>query len=94
MVCVYVWNCIDYDYKRKERDVMPENIWLYGFDGFEGTKTVGFVIARSSTEAVDKVWDMYNDFATDYNLSDLVVWKPEEDDNYREDYPDVMEIVY
>ena len=94
MVHIYVWNCSNYDHKRKEENVMPENIWFYVFDGFEGTVTIGFVIADSATEAMDKVWNMYNDFATDYNLSDLVVWKPEEDDNYREDYPGVMEIVY
>ena len=73
---------------------MPNNIWLYGFDGFERTVTIGFVIADSATEAMDKVWSMYNDFATDHKLSDLVVWKPENDDNYREDYPNIMEIVY
>ena len=38
---------------------------------------------------------MYNDFGTDeYDLYDLVVWQLKNDENYREDYPDVMEIVY
>lgn len=41
---------------------MPDNIWLYGFDGFNGLKTVGFVIANTDTEAEHKVWRMYNDF--------------------------------
>ena len=55
---------------------MPDNIWLYGFDGFNGLK-------------------MYNEFGTDeYYLDDLVVWQPRNDEDYREDYPDVMEIVY
>lgn len=56
---------------------MPDNIWLYGFDGFNGLKTVGFVIANTDTEAEHKV-----------------VWQPRNDEDYREDYPDVMEIVY
>lgn len=43
---------------------MPDNIWLYGFDGFNGLKTVGFVIANTDTEAEHKVWRMYNDFGT------------------------------
>lgn len=74
---------------------MPDNIWLYGFDGFNGLKTVGFVVADTDTEAEHKVWRMYNDFGTDeYDLDDLVVWRPRNDENYREDYPDVMEIVY
>lgn len=74
---------------------MPDNIWLYGFDGFNGLKTVGFVVADTDTEAEHKVWRMYNDFGTDeYDLDDLVVWQPRNDENYREDYPDVMEIVY
>lgn len=30
---------------------MPDNIWLYGFDGFNGLKTVGFVVADTDTEA-------------------------------------------
>lgn len=30
----------------------------------------------------------------EYDLYDLVVWQPKNDENYREDYPDVMEIVY
>ena len=30
---------------------MPDNIWLYGFDGFNGLKTVGFVIANTDIEA-------------------------------------------
>ena len=37
---------------------MPDNIWLYGFDGFNGLKTVGFVIANTDTEAEHKVWRM------------------------------------
>ena len=74
---------------------MPDNIWLYGFDGFNGLKTVGFVIANTDTGAEHKVWRMYNDFGTDeYDLDDLVVWQPRNDEDYREDYPDVMEIVY
>ena len=74
---------------------MPDNIWLYGFDGFNGLKTVGFVVADTDTEAEHKIWQMYNDFGTDeYDLDDLVVWQPKNDENYREDYPDVMEIVY
>lgn len=74
---------------------MPENIWLYGFDSPEGIKIIGFVIADCDAEAYDKVWNMYNDFGTDeFDLDDLVVWKPQNDDNYREDYPDVMEIIY
>ena len=74
---------------------MPENIWLYGFDGFEGIKTVGFVIADIEEDAYNKVRQMYNDFGTDeYILDDLEVWRPRQDDTYREDYPDVMEIVY
>lgn len=74
---------------------MPDNIWLYGFDGFNGLKTVGFVVANTDTEAEHKVWRMYNDFGTDeYDLDDLVVWQPRNDEDYREDYPDVMEIVY
>ena len=44
---------------------MPDNIWLYGFDGFNGLKTVGFVIANTDTEAEHKVWRMYNEFGTD-----------------------------
>ena len=28
MVCIYVWNCIDYDYKRKERDVMETKTFM------------------------------------------------------------------
>ena len=74
---------------------MPDNIWLYGFDGFNGLKTVGFVVADTDTEAEHKIWQMYNDFGTDeYDLDDLVVWQPKNDEDYREDYPDVMEIVY
>ena len=74
---------------------MPDNIWLYGFDGFNGLKTVGFVVADTDTEAKHKIWQMYNDFGTDeYDLDDLVVWQPKNDEDYREDYPDVMEIVY
>ena len=74
---------------------MPDNIWLYGFDGFEGIKVVGFVVADTDTEAEQKVWQMYNDFGADeYDLDDLVVWQPKNDDSYREDYPDVMEMVY
>ena len=74
---------------------MPDNIWLYGFDGFNGLKTVGFVVADTDTEAEYKIWQMYNNFGADeYDLDDLVVWKPKNDENYREDYPDVMEIVY
>lgn len=74
---------------------MPDNIWLYGFDGFNGLKTVGFVVANTDTEAEHKVWRMYNDFGTDeYDLDDLVVWQPRNDEDYREDYPDVMEIIY
>lgn len=74
---------------------MPDNIWLYGFDGFNGIKTVGFVIADTDTEAEQKVWQMYNDFGTDkYNMDDLIVWQPKDDEDYREDYPDIMEIVY
>ena len=30
----------------------------------------------------------------EYDLDDLVVWQPRNDEDYREDYPDVMEIVY
>ena len=41
---------------------MPDNIWLYGFDGFNGLKTVGFVVADTDTEAEHKIWQMYNDF--------------------------------
>lgn len=82
----------EYDWRDKG---MPDNIWLYGFDGFNGLKTVGFVVANTDTEAEHKVWRMYNDFGTDeYDLDDLVVWQPRNDENYREDYPDVMEIVY
>ena len=74
---------------------MPDNIWLYGFDGFNGLKTVGFVVADTDTEAEHKIWQMYNDFGTDeYDLDDLVVWQPKNDEDYREDYTDVMEIVY
>ena len=74
---------------------MLDNIWLYGFDGFNGVKTVGFVVADTDTEAEHKVLQMYNDFGADeYDLDDLIVWQPKNDDNYREDYPDVMEIVY
>lgn len=75
---------------------MPENIWLYGFKEIllGGIRAKGFVIAKSEAEAIDKVWSMYNDFATDHKLADLVVWEPKNDDNYREDYPDVMEIIY
>ena len=52
-------------------------------------------IANTDTEAEYKVWQMYNDFGTDeYDLDDLIVWQPKNDENYREDYPDVMEIVY
>ena len=28
---------------------MPDNIWLYGFDGFNGLKTVGFVVANTDS---------------------------------------------
>lgn len=74
---------------------MPDNIWVYGFDGFYGTKVVGFVIADTDTEAKHKVWQMYNDFGTDeYDLDDLLVWRARDDSNYREDYPNVMEMVY
>ncbi len=74
---------------------MPENIWLYGFDGFNGIKVVGFVIANNEDEAYSKIIEMYNDFGTDeYNLEDLIVWLPKNDDNYREDYPDIMEMIY
>lgn len=52
-------------------------------------------MANTDTEAEHKVWRMYNDFGTDeYDLDDLVVWQPRNDEDYREDYPDVMEIVY
>lgn len=68
---------------------------VYGFDRFDGLKTVGFVVADTDTEAEHKIWQMYNDFGTDeYDLDDLVVWQPKNDESYREDYPDVMEIVY
>lgn len=71
------------------------NIWLYGFDGFNGIKVVGFVVANNEDEAYNKIIEMYNDFGTDeFDLNDLVVWKPKNDDNYREDYPDIMEIIY
>lgn len=75
---------------------MPENIWLYGFASPDREfKSVGIVIAESDNEAERKVFEMYNDFGTDeFDLDDLVVWKPQNDDNYREDYPDVMEIIY
>ena len=83
-------------WKKNWRDKnMPDNIWLYGFDRFDGLKTVGFVVADTDTEAEHKIWQMYNDFGTDeYDLDDLVVWQPKNDESYREDYPDVMEIVY
>ena len=74
---------------------LVNNIWLYGFDGFNGLKTIGFVIANNEDEAYNKIIEMYNDFGTDeFDLDDLVVWNPQNDDNYREDYPDVMEIIY
>ena len=52
---------------------MPDNIWLYGFDGFNGLKTVGFVVADTDTEAEYKIWQMYYDFGADeYDLDDLL----------------------
>lgn len=74
--------------------IILDNIWLYGFDTPYELKVVGFVIADSEHQAMDRVSEMYNDFATDYDMEDLVVWNPRDDDNYRDDYPYVMEINY
>lgn len=72
-----------------------KNIWLYGLDDFNKTKILGFVIATSKENAMEKIYEMYNDFGmSDYWLNRLLVWEVIDDENYREDYPDIMEINY
>ena len=71
---------------------MPDNIWLYGFDGFNGLKTVGFVIANTDTEAEHKVWRMYNDFGTDeYDLDDDYEDEMYEDEDDYDEYDEYEE---
>lgn len=42
-----------------------------------------------------KIYEMYRDFGDpDYWLDKIIVWNAKEDENYREDYPDIMEINY
>ncbi len=72
-----------------------KNIWLYGLDKFDKTKILGFVKATTKEKAIEKVYEMYNDFGmSDYWLKHLFCWEVINDENYREDYPDVMEINY
>ena len=74
---------------------MLENIWLYGFNEFSGTKTVGIVIADTEEEARRRVYDMYNDFGTEETeLDNIIVWKAVKDRRYDPEYSRILELDY
>lgn len=53
---------------------MPDNIWLYGFDGFNGLKTVGFVVADTDLDTTYYINDIPDGFQCDlwdYYFDDL-----------------------
>ena len=71
-------------------NIMLENIWRYSlYNGRQG----GIVIAFSREEAKQKVTEMYEDWYGKLEEKDnLRVWKVIVDDDYRKDYPDILEI--
>lgn len=69
---------------------MLDNIWRYTVNKGEAG---GIVIADTQEEAKRKANEMYDDYDGSENTENkITVWKMSLDDDYSEDYPDVLEI--
>ena len=60
-------------------------IWRYYF---RTECSGGIAIANSKEEAENKIKKMY----LDYDHDELVVWEAMLDDDYKEEFPDVLEV--